>query len=68
MYLSTQDSSDKMTVHTPNKCGGFKRKHPDAAKSEPNIKTEPKEKIIKLKKSLANIATVEEDYGSGGYE
>ena len=57
-----------MNVHTPDKCGGFKRKHPDAAKSEPNTKTEPKEKRLKLKKELANIAIVEEDYGSDGYE
>ena len=57
-----------MTVHTPNKCGGFKRKQPDAAKSETSIKNEPKENRLKLKKALANIATVEEDYGSDGYE
>ena len=55
-----------MTVHTPNKCGGFNRKQPYAAKSEHNIKTEPKEKRLKLKKALANIATAEEDYGSDG--
>ena len=48
-----------MTVHTVNKCGGFKRKHPDASKSEQSIKNEPKEKILKLKKSLSNIAKVE---------
>ena len=57
-----------MTVHTPNKCGGFKRKQPDAAKSEHNIKAEPKEKRLKLNKALANIATVEEEYGSDLYE
>ena len=57
-----------MTVHNPNKCGGFKRKYLDAAKSEHSIKTEPKEKRLKLKKPLANIATVEEYYGSDGYE
>ena len=57
-----------MTVQTLNKCGGFKRKQPDVAKSEHNIKTELKEKRLKLKKALANIATVEEDYGSDGYE
>ena len=57
-----------MTIHTPNTCGGFKRKQSDAAKSEPNIKTEPKEKRLKLKKALVNIATVEEDYGNDGYE
>ena len=39
---ATGGKCDKMTVHTPNKCDGFKRKQPDAPKSEPNIKTEPK--------------------------
>ena len=65
---ATGGKCEKMTVHTPNKCGGFKRKHTDAAKSKHNIKTEPKEKRLKLKKALANITTVEEDYGSAGYE
>ena len=57
-----------MTVHTRNRCGGFKRKQPDSAKSEHNIKTKQKEKRLKLKKALENIATVGEDYGSDGYE
>ena len=57
-----------MNIHTPNKCGGFKRKQPDVAKSVPNFKTEPKEKRLKLKNALANIPTVEESYGSDGYE
>ena len=56
-----------MTVHPPNKCGGFKRKQSDAAKSEHNIKIETKEKRLKLKKEFANIATVEEDYRSDVY-
>ena len=65
---ATGAKCEKITVHTPNTCGGFKRTQPDAAKSEPNIKTEPKEKRIKLKKALANISKVEEDYVSDGYE
>ena len=39
---STSGKCEKMTKHTPNKCGCFKRKQPDAAKSEHNIKNEPK--------------------------
>ena len=39
---ATCGKCEKMTVHTPNKCGGFKRKQPDAAKSETSIKNEPK--------------------------
>ena len=57
-----------MTGHNPNKCSSFKRKQLDSAKSETSIKNEPKEKRLKLKKALANIATAEEDYGSDGYE
>ena len=64
----TSGKCENMIVHNPNKCGGFNRKRPDAAKSEHNIKTEPKKKRLNLKKALANIATVEKDYGSDGYE
>ena len=65
---ATGGKCENMTIHTPNKCDGFKRKYPDAAKSDHNIKTEPKEKRLKLKKALANTATAEQDYGSDGYE
>ena len=65
---ATGGKCEKMTVHTPNKCGDLKIKQPDSANSEHNIKTEPKEKRLKLKKALANISAVEEDYGSDGYE
>ena len=41
---ATGGKCEKMTAHTPNKCGGFKIKQPYAAKYEPNIKTEPKKR------------------------